>query len=317
MNNKDKIIFIVGCGRSGTTLLKSLLGAHEDIHFVPETFFYTSVVKPGPARNRLEYVCSRWWIRSAGVRSSDVAAIIEKRGLDPDSWDDIFFSLLISQQSNHKSKFVGEKTPSHYSVIPHLLEAFPGALVIQMMRDPRAVLFSYRKASVGTKFISPIVQQWRESEHMSEKMKNNRKYMKLHYEDLVLNPRGSLVLVCEFLSIPFSEGMLSFYRRKSKGFAPEQAHHENTMRPIFSNSLESWKGGLGKLSVGVVEASLKVEMTRQGYLVQSQFSERSSNFYLAFSAAGEFFHMHFVRRISQRLKMLRANIRFLLNDNEA
>jgi hypothetical protein len=36
--------FIVGCGRSGTTLLKSILSAHPALYVMPETFFFRSIL---------------------------------------------------------------------------------------------------------------------------------------------------------------------------------------------------------------------------------------------------------------------------------
>ena len=43
---KDRI-FIVGCPRSGTTLLQSLLAAHPQIHSFPETHFFPNTIEKG------------------------------------------------------------------------------------------------------------------------------------------------------------------------------------------------------------------------------------------------------------------------------
>ena len=40
------IIFIIGVGRSGTTLLQSMLHSHSEIHFSPETHFVKRFLNP-------------------------------------------------------------------------------------------------------------------------------------------------------------------------------------------------------------------------------------------------------------------------------
>jgi len=70
---KKKLFFVVGCGRSGTTLLKSILCSHSDIYLPPETFFFTSISKRygrvlrGWFGDEIDYIINRWWIRDTGV----------------------------------------------------------------------------------------------------------------------------------------------------------------------------------------------------------------------------------------------------------
>ena len=41
----DGLLFIVGCGRSGTTLLKTILNENKKVYITPETFYYNSISK--------------------------------------------------------------------------------------------------------------------------------------------------------------------------------------------------------------------------------------------------------------------------------
>jgi len=46
------MIFIIGLGRSGTSLLQSILNAHSEIAFLPETHFLRKYVFPGKLKNK-------------------------------------------------------------------------------------------------------------------------------------------------------------------------------------------------------------------------------------------------------------------------
>jgi len=50
---EPQIVFITGVGRSGTTLLQSMLHAHSQVHFPPETHFFKRHILPFMLKGRL------------------------------------------------------------------------------------------------------------------------------------------------------------------------------------------------------------------------------------------------------------------------
>jgi len=129
-------VFLIGCGRSGTTLLNNLLRLHVDIAcwseaneiLDPEWYPRQKHGKSDRYRAPLEYdpvAFTRDWWESAKVRQRHVRACFGA------------YQLL-----RRKRIFIN-KSPFNTFRIPHLLEMFPDARFVHIARDGRAVVYSY------------------------------------------------------------------------------------------------------------------------------------------------------------------------------
>lgn len=311
---EKKLFFIVGCGRSGTTLLKSILCSHSDIYLPSETFFYTSISKRygrllrGTFGDEIDYVVSRWWIRDAGVTKCSLVESMDDFDINLPVWNRVFLALLKSLSGDKDATVIGEKTPAHIECADKLLADFPHCKIIQLIRDPRAVLASYRASGVGTSQPAAVIKEWREAYEMKKNIENNERYFCLRYEDLISNPQHQVEKVCAFLNVEYESGMMEFHRRSHSGFAAEQRHHENTLSPIFSSSLNSWKDKLSKNQIALVEQQLGAEMEQAGYpLVGHEMMFARAYFML--SVFIEAVSRRTVRRFRQAIKSFRANRR--------
>ncbi len=102
---EEPVVFVVGCGHSGTTLMASLLGAHPNIHCLPrETNWFI-----GNDKLDHEYPRARRVADEAGER------------------------------------LICEKTPKHLYRIDAIKRRFPNARFVAMVRDGRDVTCSIKK----------------------------------------------------------------------------------------------------------------------------------------------------------------------------
>ena len=141
-------VFVVGVPRSGTTLLSAMLNAHPDIAISPETFFLEWALRRRDVDPREEQGFERFWDDYSASKS------FESLGLDnavlrnnlpaggERTFVAIFASILQTYAEAHGEARCGEKTPRHYLYIDTLLEWFPRATVVFVVRDPRAVAAS-------------------------------------------------------------------------------------------------------------------------------------------------------------------------------
>ena len=121
-------IFIVGVGRSGTSLLQSMLASHSQISFLPETAFIRKYI----VKNKLQK-----WIAELGVanalkmiKEDEVLSRInfELPTLGENSSDvaDLDYYIALQQQgmtASGKTRF-GDKDPRLIEYLPTLHNCF-------------------------------------------------------------------------------------------------------------------------------------------------------------------------------------------------
>lgn len=162
-------IFIVGCARTGTTLLRQILSLSGRICIAPETHFIRRFAWTAGRRvqdwgdlgndanldrmidfmfsGREEAGSAYWgWLE----RNMDREYFRDQMRQSDRTERGMFQVLMQVYAEKMKGKHapdlvLGEKTPGHLNHIPTLLEWFPSAKIIHTFRDPRAILISELK----------------------------------------------------------------------------------------------------------------------------------------------------------------------------
>ncbi len=302
--------FIVGCGRSGTTLLKTILSSHPEIYVCPETFFFRSIrPRLHSAPDTPELVATAWWLADAGLSSNILKPLIEARENQGQSLECATLAAILDfHAATHPNLIIGEKTPDHVNHLDAIRDCFSGAKIVQIIRDPRAVLASYRKVKVGSNAVADIASEWANSTSTLENWVARSDFLAIRYEDLVANPEATLRDICAFLGVTFSPDMLNFHTRETDGFSQEQTHHVNTRRALFTDSIEVWKKQLPWRDVALLEWALGTMMVRHGYELRGEII-RFGRIRMIASRFGGILHKTFVRFPRQRQKALRARRR--------
>lgn len=273
---RAQLFFIVGCGRSGTTLLQSMLLSDPSIVIPPETKFYGAFY----ARRRLygnladeknfARVARRVWEDQTrrGIETNRDAFLALAHAADR-SWEGLFTALLAAYAQAHNAERVGEKSPVHTHYVGELMRAFPNATFVHILRDPRAVVLSRMTAGFGTSRIAPNIRRWRRAIEMHRDHADALgpgRYTLVRYEELVTNPRETLGRVCALIGATMTDAMLEPHKRERKGFAERSAEWmSNTLKPISTTSLEKWRDRLTPRQTALIEHALKREMREAGY----------------------------------------------------
>jgi hypothetical protein len=312
MLNREDPIFVLGAGRSGTTLMASLLSAHPRIAVPPETHFIKRALQWGPLTGGPNDFDQFWaafsqWSRFKDLEldATDCRMAIEARG--DYSFRAIFATLLDLYRRKTGKERVGEKTPGHWGFIGTLLDWYPRARIIAIQRDPRAVVASQihcpwvtvtpanlsQGIFVNSRMtqIAAYARNWaRVYDRAIPPFLANPRVMLVRYEDLVMNPEVVLREVCHFVREDFARSMLkrgepatvavpsgttNHYGEKWRGWLTE--HHRKATEPVSTNSLTKWKSQLGPSEVAVIEALCGEVMRRSGYdTTSSNFSRRAA-----------------------------------------
>lgn len=249
MNN---VIFIVGVGRSGTSLLQSMLNAHGDIAFIPETQFLRKYVFTGNRRiTPASFTAFKETLRSdKNFRRANIEPeLVVKEG----KTNLQTYQLILEEYLRRKEKrLIGDKDPRNIDFIPELKSIFPNSKIVHIIRDPRDVVLSRTKADWS--------KQWPFNLHayiynaqINRGRKLGRKlfgknYHELFYENLIENPTQELEKICAFIRVPYDANMLNFgssarelvdkseLQWKSETFGPLLSTNKNKWRSAFTAS---------------------------------------------------------------------------------
>src|SRR3974390_761276 len=142
--------FIIGSGRSGTTLLRLILAGHSRLHIPPETWFLRELVAELPLKGSLApaEVDRAIDIMTQGYRWPDmgIAAADLRRwaaALPEPSLPDIVGLVYRRHLEIAGKPRFGDKTPVYFQIVPQLAELFPGAKFVHLIRDGHDVAMSW------------------------------------------------------------------------------------------------------------------------------------------------------------------------------
>lgn len=269
-NRNNAPIFIVGAPRSGTTMLRLMLCAHPRIAIPHEANF---VIELYPRFRNADF-------RNADVRNNFYEALckvthftdswssVKERLRDdldraaPASYADAVDAVYCSFADNLKNAECrwGDKNIASITHVRELAELFPKAQFIHIVRDGRDAAASQRKLwayfALGGRYYSinnPAaaaklwVAQNRAAIAAGERL-NAARYLRIRYEDLVVDPEPWCKRICEFLGEEYDEMMLNFsrYNVENKLISTTRlnAYHQNTTKPVLKNRVEVWKKDL-------------------------------------------------------------------------
>ena len=145
-------IFVVGCPRSGTTLLQSLLAGHSDVFSFPESHFFNHLVpyatwrkylglaRPGIEKH-LNKFCKKAGIKKDFSLGESVIPVRIKKCVRE------FINLLDKRAKNKGVKTWVEKTPIHLHYISTIEYYIPDAKFVHVVRDGRDVVASMHKVT--------------------------------------------------------------------------------------------------------------------------------------------------------------------------
>lgn len=172
-----KKVFVVGCPRSGTTLVQSYLGARSDTFTLKETHFFPNIRRVGK-RKIFDYL---FLSQSRVLRAFGLIAAHNKllHQYDPHTVTTFrsavrFFDQMMSGEAQTRGKEVWlEKTPSHMFYIPLIKRHLPSVQFVHVLRDGRDVVASM----VDTARRYPEAKAWKEHVDIATATDKYNRYM--------------------------------------------------------------------------------------------------------------------------------------------
>ena len=141
-----KKIFVVGCPRSGTTLIQTILGSHDNIYTCKETHFFQRIRRVGKSKVLDYLVLSQnrilEWYELFSTHNELLKEYNLNRVKTPRSAV-VFLDQFMTSEANARAKSAWvEKTPSHLFYVPWIKRYIPSAQIVHIIRDGRDVVAS-------------------------------------------------------------------------------------------------------------------------------------------------------------------------------
>ncbi len=297
-------IFVVGVSRSGTTLMRRVLNGHSRIAIATENHYlghllpwegarsyYRRLGDPRDdatmrriadfvysdefqRRSRLRELSPYWgWLTRTVPRAE-----FERRLLASDRTERGMFSVFMRLFADRKHRpIMGEKTPAHLAWVDTLLEWYPDARVVHMIRDPRAVYVSEVRRRLGTPTTVPyrwlvrvpsvlrlfvcleVTWAWEVAADRHRRLvtRHPGRYTAVRFEDLVRQPVETLTTLCAFLGVDAEPAMLD-RTVTSKGAMQGMAGFD-------AGAADRWQASLGSVARRIIEGVLGGRMRSLGY----------------------------------------------------
>ncbi len=244
-------VILVGCSRSGTTLLRQILSAHSRLYIGPETaillgnrkFDHLQRVTELPVRT----------LRHHYRGSPCLARFFEK--------------VMIDLMHRHGKQQWGEKTPDNVLRIEAILRQFPQARVIHIVRDGRDVACSlrthpkykwrdgeYRKTGQVNPW-EECVTKWVKHTRLGLAWRHDARCKLVRYEDLITRTQQTAEELFDWLGLPMESRVLNEFQTDRfanhpllNGPISQQAHGRwQTDLPVEAHAL--FKGDAGDLLI--------------------------------------------------------------------
>lgn len=215
--NRDPII-IGGCGRSGTSLLLSILSCHPHIFTLSE-----------------ETTCFCPTVYSQNVDLSAPFHI------------SVFFKYLLRSKIPWSCRRWCEKTPKNVIFFGRILKYFGKRVkIINIVRDGRDVITSIHPSRPEGFHVNP--HRWINDVEAGLRYENHPQVLTIRYEDLVRNYEITLKSICDFIGEDFRKEFLLF-PKTAKEKLTKMKTLDKQVQPVFAHSIGRWKRPENELRV--------------------------------------------------------------------
>lgn len=251
------LFFIVGRGRSGSTLFRLLFDAHPGVMIPPESRFVQFLY--------YKFASNKKWTAETAKRAiSDLEQGFEPLRLNRDQLQeqiesyasDLTFERVCkliylntrSEFNKDEVSLLGDKNPRYTFFIPQLLKLFPEAKFIHLVRDYRDNIVSVQRAGKlikesGNTYFS--MGRWLLYNRyvLKYQEKYPDQFCRVQFEELIRDPEVVMRKLCAFLDLEYHPEVLDYHKGMGKYYGEEgfSALHQSLQTPFDLSKIGEWE----------------------------------------------------------------------------
>jgi len=241
--------FLVGCPRSGTTLLQSLIVAHSQIASFPESKFFQKIIPSQSIYEKfnLAPVTARKVFNSFldDIESSELKILLPATAIFIPQYVTSFIKALDTVTLQQQKSYWLEKTPEHLRRINAIEKLVDGAKFIHIVRNGVDVVASlyemtqkYPHIWGHPRSLDRYVKRWESDVLISSHHLHKPNHLLVRYESLLADPLLTLGEICEFIGVACEASMLQNRVNVTSNLIRKREHwkqlvNENLQLPKF------------------------------------------------------------------------------------
>ena len=270
--------FIVGAARSGTTLLQYMLRSHPEVSlptseshfFIP--FYerreeYGNLSEIGNIRQLLTDIHDsrkRFFEEDLHGIRFDVESLAQRAQRDDrHTVPGVIATIFEANAEAEGKRRWGDKTPYYALHCETLLQMFPGAQFIHLIRDGRdcALSMLQRKRDLQIFNVYHAAYIWNRYVQSAREFgaKHPDNYFELRYEDLLDSPQETMKSLCDFLGIEFSHSVIDFRKSSGAGKTPLLT------KPLQKSNQGKWRKSMSRRDLEIFESLAGETLEKCGY----------------------------------------------------
>lgn len=287
MNNGP--IFIVGAARSGTTLLQYMLKSHPDLSLpTAESHFFipfyqrrtefgdlsdlgalTRLLKAIYASRKLFFDEDVHGIR---FNAGTLAKRFHARQLT--SVPEVIAGIFEANAEAEGKLRWGDKTPYYILHLETLLEMFPNAQFVHIIRDGRDCALSMLERKWDLEIFNTYHAAYTWNKYVNAGKAFGAKYPNIYhevyFESLLNEPEQTIDSLCRFLNIEFNERVIEF--KKSNGSGKTQL----LTQPLQKSNQGKWREKMTSRQTLIFEALAGETLSACGYQIVNKTPQVNS-----------------------------------------
>jgi len=223
----DRLIFIVGMPRSGTSLIEQILSSHPDIYGAGELNKLNDLVNQKNQKNSMTFPDT-----VIHLSNNDLKTMVDHY-------------LKYTLEINANKKYITDKMPDNFQYLGLINILFPQAKVIHCRRNAFDTCiscyfqqfsgdysYSYDMKNLGTYYnlYNNLMDHWRSTLTIP--------MYEVDYESLTSAPEKTIRELLDFCNVSWNKSCLNFDKSK-RAVTTASAHQIN--QPLYKKSVNRWK----------------------------------------------------------------------------
>ena len=187
-------VFIISSIRSGSTLLRMMLGAHSRLHALHELHL-----------GRMDVTCNNWHSERAmgalGLGRGDLEHLL---------WDRVMHRELVKSGKD----FIVEKTPANAFMYQRIRDCWPDARFVLLLRHPESIARSWHESDPAKRpYDKAVTEVLRYMTAVEQVRTAATDACTVRYEDITADPERQMRRLCAYLGVDYEPAMLTYGKK--------------------------------------------------------------------------------------------------------